>query len=74
MNQIKTEEEMIKFVKNKYLVVYPDKGIKIYKNLREIENDIMISYSSISKKLKNENSCICETKGTKFIFYIKKLY
>tara|TARA_B100000424_G_C22944088_1_gene502380 strand:- start:398 stop:619 length:222 start_codon:yes stop_codon:yes gene_type:complete len=73
MNKIKTEEDMKKFVKNKYLVVYPDTSIKLYKNLREIEHDILISYSSISKKLKEKDSCICESKGTKYIFYIKKI-
>lgn len=73
MNKINTEDEMIKYVKNKYLVIYPDTSIKLYKNLRDIESDILISYSSISKKLKENDSCICETKGTKYIFYIKKL-
>jgi len=75
MNKIENEDDMLKFIKNKYLVIYPDQSIKLYSNLRDIENDILISYSSISKKInENENNyCICEAKGTKYIFYIKKL-
>ena len=73
METIKTEEDMNKYIKNKYLVVYPDKSIKLYSSLREIEYDIMISSSSISKKMKGTDNCICEAKGTKYIFYIKKI-
>ncbi|RZD41555.1 MAG: hypothetical protein CXT73_04760 [Methanobacteriota archaeon] len=78
MSDIKTEENMLSYIeKNKYLVVYPDKTAKIYQSLREIEKDILISSSNISKKINNkiygEDYCICIAKGTKYVFFIKKL-
>ena len=41
-------------LKNNYLVVFPDETIKLYKSLRDIENDILIHSSNISKKLKKK--------------------
>ena len=76
--ELNTEDEMLGYIeKNKYLVVYPDKTAKIYTSLREIERDILISSSSISKKIKSkrygEDWCIALAKGTKYVFFIKKL-
>lgn len=75
--KINTEDEMIDYVNKKYLVIYPDKTIKLYSSLREIEKDTIISSSSISKKISSmkygNDWCICISKGTKYIFYIKKL-
>ena len=73
MNKINTEEEMKIYVKNRYLVIFPDKSLKLYSNLRDIEDDILVSSSTISKKMKGNDNCICEAKGTKYIFYIKRL-
>ena len=50
MNKINTEEEMKIYVKNRYLVIFPDKSLKLYSNLRDIEDDILVSSSTISKK------------------------
>ena len=41
--------------------------------LRKIEEDILVHSSSISKKLKEDDYCICVSKGTNYVFYIKKL-
>jgi hypothetical protein len=75
--KINTEDEMLDYVNKKYLVLYPDKTIKLYSSLREIEKDTLISSSSISKKISSmrygNDWCICVSKGTKYIFYIKKL-
>ena len=75
--RINTEDEMLDYVNKKYLVIYPDQTIKLYSSLREIEKDTLISSSSISKKISSmrygNDWCICVSKGTKYIFYIKKL-
>ena len=73
MNKINTEEEMEKYIKNKYLVIFPDESLKLYNNLRNIEEEILISSSTISKKMKGNDKCICEAKGTKYVFYIKRI-
>ncbi len=70
---LKNEKQMLKYIKNNYLVIFPDKSIKIYKSLRAIEGDIMIHSSSISKKLKDNDYCVCLSKGTNYFFYIRKL-
>ena len=52
---INNETDMKNYIKkNNYLVVYPDETIKLYKSLRDIENDILIHSSNISKKLKKQ--------------------
>ncbi len=72
--ELNNEKKMIEFVeKNNYLVVFPDKGIKLFQSLRKIENEICVSASTISKKLKNEKHCICQSKGNDYLFYIKLL-
>lgn len=72
--EIRNEVKMMKFIKkNNYLVVYPDTSIKIYSSLRDIEHDILVHSSSISKKLKNTDYCVCVSKGTNYIFFIRKL-
>jgi hypothetical protein len=62
-------------LKNNYLVIFPDETIKLYKSLRDIEKDILIHSSNISKKLKKNGGdhCFCSSKGTNYIFFIKKL-
>jgi hypothetical protein len=73
MNKINTEEDMEKYIKNKYLVIFPDESLKLYSNLRNIEDEILVSSSTISKKMKGNDTCICEAKGTKYVFYIKRI-
>ena len=62
--------------KHKYLVIlHAVDGEKsfLFKSLREIGTYISIDYSTISKKLKNANSCFYPCKGTEEIYYIRKL-
>ena len=69
---ITSENEMNKFInKYNYLVVFPDKKPKLYKSLRDIEDEISVAASTISKKLKESNSCMCQSRGTEFYFFIQ---
>ena len=66
--------QMDRYVKSlKYLVVFPDKTTKFYKSLRRIADDISVDYSTISRRLSEENPCICISKTSGFIFSIRKL-
>ena len=56
-----------------YLVMDVDKNIKLYKSLREIEKELNISFSGISKKLKLSNYCLCTPKKTADVYYIHNL-
>ena len=70
--ELKSECDLERFIrKNKYLVVFPDKKSKLYKSLRDIEDEISVAASTISKKLKESNSCICQSRGTEFYFFIQ---
>jgi len=72
--EIHDGEEMYHFInKNKYLVVYPNKQSILYKSLRDIENDILISVSTISKKLQETTSFIFTSKHSGYTFYIEEL-
>jgi len=67
-----TEIEMKEFLKNKhYFVVFPDKSTKLYKSLRDIQDEILVDSSTIPK-LKSFNSCYCIAKSSGFVFFIKK--
>ena len=67
------EKDMEKYVKKyKYLVVFPDKKVELFKSLRDIQNSICIDSSTISKKL-NNNENMFTPKGSDFVFYIKQL-
>ena len=71
---ITSENEMNKFInKYNYLVVFPDKKPKLYKSLRDIEVEISVSASTISKKLKEGDSCICQSRGTDFYFFVHSI-
>ncbi len=51
---IRLEKDMEKYVKKyKYLVVFPDKKVELFKSLRDIQESICIDSSTISKKLNN---------------------
>jgi hypothetical protein len=70
--ELNTEKKMEDFIeKYKYVVIFPDKQPKLFKSLREIENEISVSASSISKKLKQSKNCVCQSKGTDFYFFIQ---
>ena len=57
----------------KYLVVDGEQNIKLYKSLRNIEKELKISFSGISKKLKQSNYCICVEKKTTNVYYIQNI-
>ena len=57
----------------KYLIIDKEMNLKLYKSLREIEQEVGVSYSSISKKLKMSNYCICVPKKTTEVYYIQNL-
>ena len=71
---ITKEETMEKYVQTyKYLVIKADTSVEIYPSLRRIQRDILVDASTISKKLKEENGCLCSSKPEGYVFYIKKL-
>ena len=57
----------------KYLIIDTEMNLKLYKSLREIEREVGVSYSSISKKLKMSNYCICVPKKTTEVYYVQNL-
>tara|TARA_B110000977_G_scaffold63674_1_gene86615 strand:+ start:1698 stop:1916 length:219 start_codon:yes stop_codon:yes gene_type:complete len=68
---ITNEIDMEKYVnKYKYLVVFPDKKVELFKSLRDIQESISIDSSTISKKLSN-NEHIFIAKDSQYTFYIK---
>ena len=70
---ITLEKDMEKYVnKYKYLVVFPDKKVELFKSLRDIQQSICIDSSTISKKL-NNNENIFTPKGSDFVFHIRQL-
>jgi len=72
--EIKTTANMERYAQSlKYLVIYPDKTTKFYKSLRPIAVDISVDYSTISRKLKDENPCICISQLTNYVFMIRKM-
>ncbi len=71
---ISSEREMLDHLCGlNYLVVYPDRSTKIYKSLRDIQKDISIDSSTISKRLKDDDSAILSAKGTGYVFWVKRL-
>ena len=68
---MKFEEEVYLY---KYLVLSPDGYCNIFKSLRLISEEILIDYSTISKKLKeNETGCFCVSKNDKQTYFVKKI-
>lgn len=59
--------------KMKYLVIHHNQTNTLYSSLREIARDIQIDASTISKNLKNNNSCYCHSKNTNLVSYIRKI-
>jgi len=70
----KKRVELMNYIQEyKYLVIDHDNKVKLYKSLRNIEKELNISYSGISKKLKLSNYCICVEKKTTKIYYIQNI-
>ncbi len=69
-DEIRTEKNIEKYLKKKYIVIFPDKSILMFESLRNIEKYINVSASTISKKLKNNKRCVCKTKGTDYVYGI----
>lgn len=55
-----------------YIVLGSDSSCNVYKSLREIQDDISVDYSTISKKLKDNNRCFVTPKASETHYYIKK--
>ena len=55
-----------------YFVLGSDSSCNVYKSLREIQDDINVDYSTISKKLKEDNTCFVTPKGSETHYFIKK--
>tara|TARA_B100001093_G_C26771367_1_gene990368 strand:+ start:196 stop:468 length:273 start_codon:yes stop_codon:yes gene_type:complete len=70
----KNRVELMNYIQEyKYLVIDMDRNTKLYKSLRDIEKELKISYSGISKKLKLSNYCICVEKKTTNVYYIQNI-
>ena len=70
--ELNSSEDFDTYLKTlNYLVVYPDKTTKFYKSLRSISEDIYVDYTTISKRLKDESSCMVICRLNNFMFYIK---
>ena len=66
--------ELHSYVKKmKYLVIYQDNTYSLHTSLREIAKDIQVDPSTISKNLKNNDSCYCLSKNTNLLSYIRKI-
>lgn len=71
-----TKEDFQQYIDERpYLVMAPDYSVTLYKSTREISREILVDYSTISKKIKDSllNDCYCKSKTTGFIYYIRKL-
>ena len=72
-SMITKERDMEKYVnKYKYLVVFPDQKVELFKSLRDIQESVSIDSSTISKKLSKDEH-IFIAKGSQYIFYIKQV-
>jgi hypothetical protein len=70
----KNRVELMNYIQEyKYLVIDMEQNTKLYKSLRDIEKELKISYSGISKKLKLSNYCICVEKKTTNVYYIQNI-
>jgi len=71
---INNEKEMLLYAKSvKYITIFPDKTMKHYPSLRKISEDICVDHTTISKKLAEENPCICQSQNGGYLFLIRKL-
>ena len=70
---ITSETAMNKYItKMCYIVVFPDKKIKLFKSLRDIQAAINVDSSTISKKLNNKEYLFM-AKGSEYVYFINKL-
>lgn len=71
---IKTEKQMLTYSRTiKYLTIFPDKTIKYYTALRKIADDICVDHTTISKRLGENNPCICQSRSEGYIFLVRRL-
>ena len=64
-------KKMMEYIETyNYLVIDPNKNIKLYKSLRDLAKDLHVSASGISKKLKLSNYCTIVPKKTTTVYYI----
>ena len=59
--------------KMSYLVIHQNKTYSLYSSLRKIAIDIQVDPSTISKNLKNNDSCYCFSKKNNLLWYIRKI-
>tara|TARA_B100000073_G_scaffold347604_1_gene362492 strand:+ start:29 stop:250 length:222 start_codon:yes stop_codon:yes gene_type:complete len=71
--ELESVSDMKRYVsKYNYIVIFPDKKIEAFKSLRDIQDEICISHSTISKKL-IENGSFIFTSKEGYVFYIHSL-
>ena len=71
---IQTEKGMLSYVSGlNYLVIYPDRTKHFFKSLRSIGDSISVDHTTISRKLRDADSCICVARGSDYIFWIRRL-
>ena len=72
---ITTHSQMKKFARTmRYIVIFPDRAVKFYSSQRKVADDISVDFTTISRKLSQENPTICTSKLNNYIFHIQKLY
>jgi hypothetical protein len=71
---INNTSQMMQYERSiRYLTIFPDKTIKYYSSLRSIAEDICVDHTTISKKLGENNPCICQSQSNNYIFLVRKL-
>lgn len=66
-------DELEKYIVDMKYMVTKLNETKLYNSLRNISNDIKVDFTTISKKLKDNNECFCKSKETKTFYFIKKV-
>jgi hypothetical protein len=59
--------------KNRYLVIEECGRCALFPSLRQSASHAAVDHSTLSKKLKNKERCICKSKASKKEFYVLKL-
>lgn len=69
------KKELMEYLQNhRYLLIDKNKQVTIYESIRKMASDINVSPSSICKKLKSSNYCMCVPKKSTDVFYIQHLH
>jgi len=56
----------------KYIVVFPDMTVKLYRSLREVADDTSISPATLSRGLKVMDGAMFKAPLTEYVFWIAK--